>query len=156
MKKRLQTILWHHNARVNSHQRWKQTRFRVCFHLWCELTSTMNVTEWQVSRNSCLVSHCHVTSCLGRDIWCILGSLVFEWLDEFSQCYSHWPTWISDKIHGPCLWLMVCGRGLIPLPSRLCTPSYPPIPGKGGNHAPFWVGWPKTNAAKCLIGGIWC
>ena len=38
MTKRLQTMLWHHNARVNSHQRWKQTRFRVCFHLWCELT----------------------------------------------------------------------------------------------------------------------
>ena len=38
---------------VNSHQRWKQTRFRVCFHLWYELTSTMNVTEWQVSWNSC-------------------------------------------------------------------------------------------------------
>ena len=36
----LQTMLWHHNARVNSHQRWKQKRFRVCFHLWCELTST--------------------------------------------------------------------------------------------------------------------
>ena len=50
--KRLQTMLWHHNARVNSHQRWKQTRFRVCFHLWCELTSTMNVTKWQVSWNS--------------------------------------------------------------------------------------------------------
>ena len=47
--KRLQTMLWHHNARVNSHQRWKQTRFRVCFHLWCELTSTMNVTKWKVS-----------------------------------------------------------------------------------------------------------
>ena len=45
-------MLWHHNARVNSHQRWKQTRFRVCFHLWCELTSTMTVTEWQVSWNS--------------------------------------------------------------------------------------------------------
>ena len=30
-------------------------RFRVCFHLWCELTSTMNVTEWQVSWNSCYV-----------------------------------------------------------------------------------------------------
>ena len=44
----LQTMLWHYNARVNSHQRWKQTRFRVCFHLWCELTSTMNVPEWQV------------------------------------------------------------------------------------------------------------
>ena len=29
------------------------TRFRVCFHLWCELTTTMNVTEWQVSWNSC-------------------------------------------------------------------------------------------------------
>ena len=51
-EKRLQTMLWHHNATVNSHQRWKQTRFRVCFHLWCELTSTMNVTEWQVSWNS--------------------------------------------------------------------------------------------------------
>ena len=32
-KKRLQTMLWHHNARVNSHQRWKQMRFRICFHL---------------------------------------------------------------------------------------------------------------------------
>ena len=52
-EKRLQTMLWHHNARVNSHQRWKQTRNRICFHLWCELTSTMNVTEWQVSWNSC-------------------------------------------------------------------------------------------------------
>ena len=40
-QKRLQTMLWHHNARVNSHQRWKQTRFRICFHLWRELTSTM-------------------------------------------------------------------------------------------------------------------
>ena len=37
-EKRVQTMLWHHSARVNSHQRWKQTRFRVCFHLWCELT----------------------------------------------------------------------------------------------------------------------
>ena len=45
-------MLWHHDTRVNSHQRWKQTRFRVCFHLWCELTSTMDVTEWQVSWNS--------------------------------------------------------------------------------------------------------
>ena len=55
-EKRLQTMLWHHNAWVNSHQRWKQTRFRVCFHLWCELTNTMNVTEWQVSWNSCWAS----------------------------------------------------------------------------------------------------
>ena len=51
-EKRLQTMLWHHNARVNSHQRWKQMRFRVCFHLWCELTTSMNVTESQVSWNS--------------------------------------------------------------------------------------------------------
>ena len=47
-------MLWHHNARVNSHQRWKQTQFRVCFHLWCELTSSMKVTEWQVPWNSCV------------------------------------------------------------------------------------------------------
>ena len=26
---------------VNSHQRWKQTRHRVCFHLWCELTPAL-------------------------------------------------------------------------------------------------------------------
>ena len=45
MKKRLQAMLWHHKARVNSHQRWKQTRNRICFNLWCELTSTMNTTE---------------------------------------------------------------------------------------------------------------
>ena len=50
-EKRLLTMLWHRHARVNSHQRWKQTRFRVCFHLWCELTSTINVTEWQISWN---------------------------------------------------------------------------------------------------------
>ena len=51
---RVQTMLWHYNARVNSHQRWKQTRFRICIHLWCELTRTRNVTEWQVSWNSWL------------------------------------------------------------------------------------------------------
>ena len=51
-EKILQAMLWHHYARVNSHQRWKQTRFRVCFYLWCELTITMNVAEWQVSWNS--------------------------------------------------------------------------------------------------------
>ena len=51
---------------VNSHQRWKQTRNRVCFHLWCELTLALwchsiiwslffmkyNVTEWWFSWNS--------------------------------------------------------------------------------------------------------
>ena len=31
-------------ALVNSHQRWKQTRNRVCFHLWCELTLALGVT----------------------------------------------------------------------------------------------------------------
>ena len=36
LKKRLQTMLWHHKARVNSHQRWKQMGLHVCFHLWCE------------------------------------------------------------------------------------------------------------------------
>ena len=56
-EKGLQTMLWHHNARVNSHQRWKQTQFPVCFHLWCKLTSAMNVTEWQVSWNSCRMLH---------------------------------------------------------------------------------------------------
>ena len=62
-EKRLQTMLWHQNARVNSHQRWKQTRFRVCFHLWCELTSTMNVMERHVSWNSWLESSIVGCSC---------------------------------------------------------------------------------------------
>ena len=42
---RLQTMLWCHKGNffsllqlVNSHQRWKQTRNHVCFHLWGELT----------------------------------------------------------------------------------------------------------------------
>ena len=52
-------MLRHHNTRVNSHQRWKQTLFRVCFHLCCELTTTMNVTEWQASWNSWSVILCH-------------------------------------------------------------------------------------------------
>ena len=43
-------MLWCHNARVNSHQRWKQTQIRVWFHFWCELTSTKNV--WQILWNS--------------------------------------------------------------------------------------------------------
>ena len=55
-EKRLQLMLLHHNARVNSHQRWKQMGFRICFHLWCELTITVNVMEWQVSWNS-IFSH---------------------------------------------------------------------------------------------------
>ena len=38
LKKDSQMMLRHHNARVNLHRRWKQTRNRVCFHLWCELT----------------------------------------------------------------------------------------------------------------------
>ena len=28
-EKRLQTMLWHHNVRVNSHERWKQTHLMV-------------------------------------------------------------------------------------------------------------------------------
>ena len=48
-------MLWHHNTRVNSHQRWKQMHFHICFHLWCELTKKINVTEWQVSWNSCVM-----------------------------------------------------------------------------------------------------
>ena len=39
---------------VNSHQRWKQTRNRFCFHLWCELTLALwshNII-WSIS-NKC-------------------------------------------------------------------------------------------------------
>ena len=36
-------------------------RFSVCFHLWCELTTTISVTEWQVSWNSCLNVNNNIT-----------------------------------------------------------------------------------------------
>ena len=39
-------------------------RFSASFHLWCELTTTINVTEWQVSWNSC-----HVNSNITRWTW---------------------------------------------------------------------------------------
>ena len=74
-EKRLQMMVWHLNARVNAHQRWKQMRFRICFHLWCELTITMNVTEWQVSWNSCLAYrkprelHCPSKKALNKWKW---------------------------------------------------------------------------------------
>ena len=48
----LQTMLWHHSARAIHTKDESKLRFSVCFHLWCELTTTMNVTEWQVSWNS--------------------------------------------------------------------------------------------------------
>ena len=37
---------------VNSHQRWKQTRNRVCFHLWCELTLALRCRSIILSRVS--------------------------------------------------------------------------------------------------------
>ena len=72
-EKRFQTMLWCLNARVNLHQRWKQTRFRICFHLWCELTNTMNVTEWQVSWTSWCVKPDWHSFCLTAElfsVWC--------------------------------------------------------------------------------------
>ena len=39
-------------------------RFSTCFHLWCELTTTINVTEWQVSWISC-----HVNNNITRWTW---------------------------------------------------------------------------------------
>ena len=42
-KKRLQMMLRHHNARVNSHQRWKQTWSFMEFMSWCYSCITMLV-----------------------------------------------------------------------------------------------------------------
>ena len=56
---------------VNSQQRWKQTRFRVCFHLCCELTSTINVTEWKVSWNSWF--SCNTSS--GENLQCSMETI---------------------------------------------------------------------------------
>ena len=81
-------MLWHHNARVNSHQRWNQTRFRVCFHLWCELTSTMNVTEWQVTWNS----------------WCDYQTLEFDLItykeiesEKFNSIFNLFSRWSRTR-----------------------------------------------------------
>ena len=74
-EKRLQTTLWHLIARVNSHQRWKQTRNRVYFHLWCELTSTMRCNgmtsfmEFMITKCWC---KCKYSSM--QNTQCIVGS----------------------------------------------------------------------------------
>ena len=82
---------------VNSHQRWKQTRNRVCFHLWCELTLALwchsivwspffmkwDVTEWQVSWNSCTGLH-QSSSVAIHQGW---EALMHEW---FWCLLNHW------------------------------------------------------------------
>ena len=37
---------------VNSHQRWKQMRNRVCFHLWCEFTLALWMDGWMREFNA--------------------------------------------------------------------------------------------------------
>ena len=74
MKKDSGMMLWHHNARVNSHQRW------VYFHLWCELTSTMNVTEWQVPWNSCYIGIIQLSEFLQQTTKGSSKSDIWRWL----------------------------------------------------------------------------
>ena len=64
---------------INSHQRWKQTQNRICFHLWCESTlvllrchsiiwslffmfcdfSDLSISDWIVSKSALLKSRSH-------------------------------------------------------------------------------------------------
>ena len=98
-------MLWHHNARVNSHQRWKQTRFRVCFHLWCELTLALwchsivwslffmkyNVTEWQVSWNSWRDLRTLLRHHLSQDAQLVASQIVVSLLgDHLLETASDW------------------------------------------------------------------
>ena len=76
MKKKIPNDAVTPQRHLNSHQRWKQTRFRVCFHLWCELTSTMNVTAWHVSWNSFMepyMSYC--IKCSIWNIWVVMNGI---------------------------------------------------------------------------------
>ena len=76
---------WHNNARVNSHHRWKQTWFRVCFHLWRELTSRMNVKEWQWAH--CVLVSCELTVSAHRDLIVIsLFTSLWDIEVELSVC----------------------------------------------------------------------
>ena len=72
---------------VDLHQRWKQTRNRVCFNLWCELTLALwchsIVTELWVSWSSC-----SILSCLIYNM-----SVIFQW--EISRC--HLISIVKDK-----------------------------------------------------------
>ena len=53
---------------VNSHQRWKQTRNRVCFHLWCELTivNCRNHIWWNLLPVNIRKGDFHEIKCDGR------------------------------------------------------------------------------------------
>ena len=100
--------MWHLNTRVNSHQRWKQTRFRVCFHLWCELTSTMNVTIWQASYNSCtffvyttwpqsLPIPARANTWATRASWFYLFFSLFLWFSYWDHKLPNVPSWQHGK-----------------------------------------------------------
>ena len=113
-------MLWHNNARVNSHQRWKQTRNRVCFHLWCELTRTINVTEWQVSWNSfkavlengCWTAiHTSWVACRSQVSWLIKSASL---CDKLSATYMGWGTCKTPP--NPCLTGVCWGHQGVGLP----------------------------------------
>ena len=107
--------MWHHNARVNSHQRWKQMRNRVCFHLWCELTSTMNVMEWQVSWNSCyirLVIHAFTSDSKMKQIvsgirmhWLVCLQLQYQDCLRYNIRVNSGPIWIDWSMKDIWKWL---------------------------------------------------
>ena len=84
---------------VNSHQRWKQTRNRVCFHLWCELTLAL----WS---HSIVGVFFHKIKCNGMTSF--MEFILYEEADlAFSSCsvshswvicyfcHHHFPTFCS-------------------------------------------------------------
>ena len=105
-------MLFHHNARVNSHQRWKQTRFRICFHLWHELTLVLwchsivwslfflnyNAIEWQISWNSCWP----LSRCL-NGLSCGLSLTVFDRLSQAVFFCSNMSSDVSSSAPIKCV-----------------------------------------------------
>ena len=105
---------------VNSHQRWKQTRNRVCFHLcvswlWhCGVTASFgvifqewNVTEWQVSWNSWAELSCGVVNLCGPAFIIVATTdcsgvqraergEYFDWVLSSSGCLA-----VGSQVQGP-------------------------------------------------------
>ena len=57
-------------------------RFSVCFHLWCELTTTISVTEWQVSWNSCTTQYSVIYVPWNTQIWRNIKPILLHWTDK--------------------------------------------------------------------------
>ena len=146
-EKRIQMMLWHHNARVNSYQRWKQTRIRVCFHLWCELTNAMRCNgmtsfmKFLLSFPLNMATHAVGFSALSGSnsgVLCFLHIFDPEFHHNgplFADCCVWWRVTIQEPPWNlQWKWRLICVHLLLaalpPSGNHFTLSSYPPCTGR--------------------------